>query len=73
MRELRRDGNVNAIMDLNKFNPETDRRFVQHSRAQHAELELADAAFYAKKQAIIWPTRIIDPVEIDDAGFDKPT
>jgi len=46
---------------------------VQHSRAQHAELELADTAFHAKEQAIVWPTRIIDAVEIDDAGFDKPT
>jgi hypothetical protein len=35
--------------------------------------ELADAAFHAKEEAIIGPTRIIDAVEIDNAGFDKPT
>ena len=45
---------------------------VQHSRPQHAQLELADAALHAQEQAIIRPTGIVDAVEIDDAGLDKP-
>lgn len=46
---------------------------IHHPRSQHAELELADAAFHAQEQAIIRPTRIVDALEIDDAGFDEPT
>jgi hypothetical protein len=45
---------------------------IQHPRPQHTELELADAALHAQQQAIIGSTRIVDAVEIDDAGFDKP-
>ena len=46
---------------------------IEHSRPQHAEFELADAALHSQQQAIIRPTGIIDAVEIDDASFDKPT
>ena len=46
---------------------------VQHSCTQHAKFELADTAFHAKEQPIVWPTRIIDAIEIDDAGFNQPT
>jgi len=45
---------------------------IQHSRPQHAEFELADTALHSQQQAIIRPTGIVDAVEIDDAGFDKP-
>jgi len=46
---------------------------IQHPRPQHAEFELADAALHAQQQAIIGSTGIVDAVEVDDAGFDKPT
>ena len=46
---------------------------IQHPRPQDAELELADAAFHAQQQTIIGSTGIVDAVEIDDTGFDKPT
>jgi hypothetical protein len=45
---------------------------IQHSRPQHAELKLADAAFHTQQQAIIGSTGVIDAVEIDDTGFNKP-
>ena len=46
---------------------------VQHPGAQNAEFELADAAFHAEEQTITWPTRIIDTLAVDDAGFEKST
>jgi hypothetical protein len=44
---------------------------VEHTCAQDAEFELADAALHAEKQPIIGPTGIIHAVEIDDPGFHK--
>ena len=46
---------------------------VKHPRPQHAEFELADAAFHAQEKTIIGSTGIVDAVEINDASFDKPT
>ena len=46
---------------------------INHPRTQDTQLKLADAAFHAQQQAIIWSTGIIDAVEINDAGFDEPT
>ncbi len=44
---------------------------IEHSRPEHAELELADAAFHAQEQAIIGLTGIIDAVVVNDTGFDE--
>jgi hypothetical protein len=44
---------------------------VQHAGADHAELELADAALHAEQEAIVRPARIVDAVEVDHPGLDK--
>ena len=36
-----------------------------------AQLELADAALHAEQQAIVRPARVVDAVEVDDAGLDQ--
>ena len=43
-----------------------------HSGSDDAQLELADAALHAEQQAIVRAARIVDAVEIDDAGLDQP-
>jgi hypothetical protein len=44
---------------------------VQHPRTQNAEFKLTDAALHTQKQTIIWATRIVDAIKVDDAGLDK--
>src|ERR1700733_2880509 len=44
---------------------------VQHPRTQNAEFKLTDAALHAEKQTIIWATRIVDAIKVDDAGIDE--
>jgi hypothetical protein len=44
---------------------------IEHPSFEHAQFELADAALHTKKQTIIGSTWIVDPVEINDAGFDQ--
>ena len=46
---------------------------VKHARSQDAQLELADAALHPQQQSIVRTTRIIHPVEIDDARFNQAT
>jgi hypothetical protein len=45
-------------------------RSVKHAGPQHAEFELADAAFHAKQQPVIRPTGIVDPVRVDHPRLD---
>ena len=45
-------------------------RGVQHARAQDTKFEFADAALHSQKQSVIRPTRIVDAIEVDDAGVD---
>ena len=45
---------------------------IEHAGAQHAELELADAALHAQQQPIVRPTGVVDAVEVDDARLDQP-
>jgi hypothetical protein len=33
--------------------------------------QLTDAALHTEKQTIIWATRIVDAIEVDDAGIDE--
>ena len=44
---------------------------IEHAGAQHAELELADAALHAEQQPIVRPAGIVDAVEVDDARLDQ--
>jgi hypothetical protein len=44
-------------------------RRVVHPGSNDAQLELADAALHAEQQAVVGAARIIDAVEVDDAGF----
>ena len=43
---------------------------MQHARAQDTKFEFADAALHSQKQSVIRPTRIVDAIEVDDAGVD---
>src|SRR3954465_472034 len=45
---------------------------LKHPGAQNAELELADAALHAQEQTVVRATRIVDPLEVNDARFDEP-
>ena len=45
-------------------------RGIQHARAQDTKLEFADAALHTQKQTVIRAARIVDAVEVDDAGVD---
>src|SRR3546814_11456444 len=40
-------------------------------RAEHPELELADAALHAQKQPVVRSTRIVDAIEIDHPRLHK--
>ena len=40
--------------------------------SQDAQLKFADAPLHAQKKPVVWPTRVIDTVQINNAGFDKP-
>jgi hypothetical protein len=46
-------------------------RGIQHARAQDTKLEFADAALHAPKQTIVRATRVVDTIQINDAGIDK--
>src|SRR4051812_5904764 len=45
---------------------------LKHPGAQNAELELADAALHAQEQTVVRATRIVDPLDVNDARFDEP-
>jgi hypothetical protein len=40
----------------------------EHLGTKHAELELADRAFHTEQQPAVRMARIVDAIEIDDAG-----
>ena len=44
---------------------------IKHPGPQDAQLKFADAALHTQKKPVVRPTGIIDPVQINDAGFDK--
>jgi hypothetical protein len=44
---------------------------IKHPGPQDAQLKFADAALHTQKKPVVWPTGVIDPVQINDAGFDK--
>jgi len=44
---------------------------VEHAGAQHAKLELADAALHAEQEPIVRPAGIVDSVEVDHARLDQ--
>jgi hypothetical protein len=46
---------------------------IQHPRSQNAKFKLANAALHPQEQAIIRPTRVVDTIEVDDAGVDQTT
>jgi hypothetical protein len=39
--------------------------------ASEFTLEFADAALHSQKQTVIWATRIVHAIEVDDAGIDE--
>src|SRR3954469_8563297 len=45
---------------------------LKHPGAQNAELELADAALHAQEQTVVRATRVVDPLDVNDACFDEP-
>src|SRR4051812_9145880 len=45
---------------------------IEHTRPQHAELELADAALHTEQQPIVRPAGVVDPVHIDHPRLDQP-
>jgi hypothetical protein len=46
-------------------------RGIQHAGAQDTKLEFADAALHAQKKTIVRSARIVDAIEVDNAGIDK--
>ena len=44
---------------------------VEHAGAQHAKLELADAALHPEQEPIVRPAGIVDAVEVDHARLDQ--
>ncbi len=46
---------------------------IEHAGAQHAKLELADAALHAEQKPIIRPAGVIDPVQVDHSRLDQAT
>ncbi len=44
---------------------------IEHAGAQHAKLELADAALHAEQEPIVRPAGIVDAVQIDHSGLDQ--
>ena len=44
---------------------------VEHAGAQHAELELADAALHAEQQPIVRPAGVVDAVQVDHPRLDQ--
>ena len=45
---------------------------VEHASAQDTELEFADAALHAQKQAVVRPARIVDAIQINHPRLDQP-
>ena len=44
---------------------------IEHAGAQHAKLELADAALHAEQKPIVRPAGVIDPVQVDHSRLDQ--
>jgi hypothetical protein len=44
---------------------------IVHARADYTQLKLTNAALHAEQESIVWSTRIIDAVGIDDACADQ--
>jgi hypothetical protein len=51
--------------------PRLGSRRVVHPSPQDAEFELADAALHSQQESVVRAARVINPVEIDDAGTHK--
>ena len=45
---------------------------VEHAGSQDAEFELADAAFHAEQQSVIWSARVVNPFQVDHPCLDEP-
>ena len=51
--------------------PRLGSRRIVHPGAQDAEFELADAALHSQQEPVVRAARVINPVEINDAGAHK--